>query len=136
MSGFSSIAVPGGIPMSGAGRSMITPENLFSCSAEKSAYQKLIDNATGNRSAEAVKIKKVCVRIFDLCDSKQIKAYEKLWSELLEKASRMEVIVDHHKDLVQRKDGTSYWMKYVEYVEFGASSASDSEESRAKIERK
>ena len=136
MSGFSSIAVPGGIPMSGAGRSMITPENLFSCSAEKSAYQKLIDNATGNRSAEAVKIKKVCVRIFDLSDSKQIKAYEKLWSELLEKASRMEVIVDHHKDLVQRKDGTSYWMKYVEYVEFGASSASDSEESIAKIERK
>ena len=136
MSGFSSIAVPGGIPMSGAGRSMITPENLFSCSAEKAAYQKLIDNATGNRSAESVKIKKVCVRIFDLSDSKQVKAYEKLWSELLEKASRMEVIVDHHKDLVQRKDGTSYWMKYIEYVEFGASSESDSEESRAKIERK
>ena len=109
--------------MSGAGRSMITPENLFSCSAEKAAYQKLIDNANGGKSAEAVKIKKVCVRIFDLSDSKQVKAYEKLWTELLEKASRMEVIVDHHKDLVQRKDGTSYWMKYVEYVEFGASEA-------------
>ena len=123
MSGFSSIAIPGGIPMSGAGRSMITPENLFSSSAEKAAYQRLIDNATGGKSTEAVKIKKVCVRIFDLSDSKQVKAYEKLWSELLEKASRMEVIVDHHKDLVQRKDGTSYWMKYVEYVEFGASEA-------------
>ena len=136
MSGFSSIAIPGGIPMSGAGRSMITPENLFSCSAEKAAYQKLIDNSSGFKSAEAVKIKKVCVRIFDLSDSKQVKAYEKLWTELLEKASRMEVIVDHHKDLVQRKDGTSYWMKYVEYVEFGASDASDSEESRSKVERK
>lgn len=128
MSGFSSIAIPGGIPMSGAGRSMITPESLFSSSAEKAAYQRLIDNANGGKSAEAVKIKKVCVRIFDLSESKQVKAYEKLWTELLEKASRMEVIVDHHKDLVQRKDGTSYWMKYVEYVEFGA--------SEDKIERK
>lgn len=123
MSGFSSIAIPGGIPMSGAGRSMITPESLFSSSAEKAAYQRLIDNANGSKRAEAVKIKKVCVKIFDLSDSKQVKAYEKLWTELLEKASRMEVIVDHHKDLVQRKDGTSYWMKYVEYVEFGASEA-------------
>lgn len=123
MSGFSSIAIPGGIPMSGAGRSMITPDSLFRSSAEKAAYQRLIDNATGSKSAEAVKIKKVCVKIFDLSDSKQVKAYEKLWTELLEKASRMEVIVDHHKDLVQRKDGTSYWMKYVEYVEFGASEA-------------
>lgn len=136
MSGFSSIAIPGGIPMSGTGRSMITPESLFSSSAEKAAYQRLVDNATGGKSAGSVKIKKVCVRIFDLSDSKQVKAYEKLWSELLEKASRMEVIVDHHKDLVQRKDGTSYWMKYVEYVEFGASDASDSEESTAKVERK
>jgi hypothetical protein len=115
---------------------MITTESLFSSSAEKAAYQKLIDNATGGKSAEAVKIKNVCVKIFDLSDSKQVRAYEKLWSELLEKASRMEVIVDHHKDLVQRKDGTSYWMKYVEYVEFGSYDTSDSEESRAKAERK
>lgn len=126
MSGFSSIAVPGGIPMSGSGRSMITPESLFSSSAEKAAYQKLIDNATGGKPTESVKIKKVCVRIFDLSNAKQVKEYEKLWTELLEKASRMEVIVDHHKDLVQRKDGTSYWMKYVEYVEFGAASSEDS----------
>ena len=136
MPGFSSIAIPGGIPMSGSGRSVITPESLFSSSAEKATYQRLIDNATGRKSAEAVKIKKVCVRIFDLSDSKQVRAYEKLWSELLEKASRMEVIVDHHKDLVQRMDGTSYWMKYVEYVEFGPSDASDSKEEKAKVERK
>lgn len=123
MSGFSSIAVPGGIPMSGSGRSMITPESLFRSSAEKAAYQKLIDNATGGNTTESVKIKKVCVRIFDLSNAKQVKEYEKLWTELLEKASRMEVIVDHHKDLVQRKDGTSYWMKYVEYVEFESASS-------------
>ena len=113
--------------MSGSGRSMITPESLFSSSAEKAAYQKLIDNSTGGKPTESVKIKKVCVRIFDLSNAKQVKEYEKLWTELLEKASRMEVIVDHHKDLVQRKDGTSYWMKYVEYVEFGAASSEDSE---------
>jgi len=136
MSGFSSIAVPGGIPMSGSGRSMITPESLFSSSAEKAAYQKLIDNATGGKSTESVKIKNVRVRIFDLSDAKQVKEYEKLWTELLEKASRMEVIVDHHKDLVQRKDGTSYWMKYVEYVEFGAADPSDSEKSVAKGSKK
>ena len=136
MSGFSSIAVPGGIPMSGSGRSMITPESLFSSSAEKAAYQKLIDNATGGKSTESVKIKNVRVRIFDLSDAKQVKEYEKLWTELLEKASRMEVIVDHHKDLVQRKDGTSYWMKYVEYVEFGAADPSDSEKSGAKGSKK
>lgn len=112
--------------MSGPGRGMITPESLFSGSAEKAAYQRLIDNATGGKQTESVKIKNVRVRIFDLSNAKQVKEYEKLWTELLEKASRMEVIVDHRKDLVQRKDGTSYWMKYVEYVEFGAASSEDS----------
>lgn len=126
MGSFASIAMPGGIPMSGSGRSMITPETLFSSSAEKAAYQKLLDNATGGKPNTEVKIKKVCVKVFDLSVPKQVKEYEKLWMELLEKASRMEVIVDHHKDLVQRKDGTSYWMKYVEYVEFGAAEPEDS----------
>ena len=51
MSSFASIAVPGGIPMSGSGRGMITPESLFSSSAEKAAYQKLLDNAAGGRPA-------------------------------------------------------------------------------------
>jgi len=125
MSSFASIAVPGGIPMSGSGRGMITPESLFSSSAEKAAYQKLLDNAAGGRPSNAIKIKKVCVKVFDLSNAKQVKEYEKLWAELLEKASRLEVVVEHHNDLVQRKDGTSYWMKYVEYVEFGEAEASD-----------
>ena len=125
MSGFSSIALPGRIPVSGSGRGAITPESLFGSPSEKAAYQRLIDSAVGGKKAEAITVKNVCVRIFDLSNSRQVKEYEKLWAELLEKASRMEVIVDHHKDLVQRKDGTSYWMKYVEYVEFGAASADE-----------
>jgi hypothetical protein len=125
MSGFSSIAIPGRIPVSGSGRGAITPDSLFGSASEKAAYQRIIDAAAGGKKAESIKVKNVCVRIFDLSNSRQVKEYEKLWAELIEKASRMEVIVDHHKDLVQRKDGTSYWMKYVEYVEFGAESEDD-----------
>jgi hypothetical protein len=32
--------------------------------------------------------------------------------------SKGQVVVETSKDLVHRPDGTSYWMKYVEYVEF------------------
>ena len=136
MSAFSHIALPGGIPMSGSGRGMITPESLFSSSAEKAAYQKLLDNATGGKSAPEIKIKNVCVKVFDLSNAKQVKEYEKLWAWLLEKASKMEVIVDHHKDLVQRKDGTSYWMKYVEYVEFGDAAEESKSSSENSASRK
>lgn len=114
--------------MSGNGRGMITPESLFSSSAEKADYQKLID---GSGTGAELKIKKVKVEIFDLSDTEQIKTYEKLWTELLEKASRMEVVVESRKDLVQRQDGTSYWMKYVEYVEFGDASEESEKADKA-----
>lgn len=130
MSGFSSMALPGGIPMSGAGRGMITPESLFSSSSEKAAYQKLIDTS-GSGASTNLKIKKVKVEIFDFSKSDQVEAYEKLWTALLEKASRMEVVVDSRKDLVQRSDGTSYWMKYVEYVEFGDASEESEKAEKA-----
>ena len=77
------------------------------------------------------RVRKVKVEIFDLSDKKDVKAYEKLWAELLEKASRMEVVIDHHKDLVHRPDGTSYWMKYVEYVEFGDGSEDKDKKSNS-----
>lgn len=67
---------------------------------------------------EGIKISRVKVEIFDLSDKKQRKAYEKLWARLLVKVSKMEAVVESSKDLVRRSDGTSYWMKYVEYVEF------------------
>lgn len=115
MSGFSGIALPGSITTAGGGKS-ITPESIFTSSEEKAKYKRLIEQG---RPGTPIRIKKVKVEIFDLSDKKDVKAYEKLWADLLEKASRMEVVIDHHKDLVHRPDGTSYWMKYVEYVEFG-----------------
>ena len=69
-----------------------------------------------------IKIKKVSVKIFDFSDEKQVREYEKLWAKLLEKKARFEVAVETSKDLVRRADGTSYWLKYVEYVEFGSES--------------
>ena len=51
-------------------------------------------------------------------------------AELLEKTARNEVIVEAQKDLVRRKDGTSYWMKYVEYVEFGEASKSNDHDGK------
>lgn len=116
MSGFSSAALPGKIPTSGSGASSITPESLFRNSRERSAYEQMLG---GTSSGSDFKIKKVKVEIFDMSDEKQVRKYEKLWKDLLEKASRMEVVVEYSKNLVQRPDGTSYWMKYVEYVEFG-----------------
>jgi len=133
MSAFSSIAIPGGIPEAGSGKNSITPDALFSSMAEKRAYQKLMNE--GRFSIDRgpdIKVKKVKVEIFDLSDLDQRAAYEKLWAELLEKASRMEVIVEHGKDLVHRKDGTSYWMKYVEYVEFTDASEHDDEKQERK----
>ena len=116
MSGFSSIAVPGGIPTAGSGCLDITPEKLFRSNEEKDEYHKILSKS--NNGVE-LKVKKAKVLIFDLSDQDQREEYEKLWAELIEKSSRMEVVVDSRKDLVHREDGTSYWMKYVEYVEFG-----------------
>ena len=89
-------------------------DNVFKSAAEKESYDRIIN---GKGRPELV-VKRVKVEIFDLSDAKQVRKYEKLWKTLLDKASRMEVVVDTHKDLVRRPDGTSYWMKYVEYVEF------------------
>jgi len=108
------MALPGSIPAAGGGM-RLTPESLFRSADEKAAYQKILDQT---KPGPDVKVKKVKVEIFDLSDKDQREAYEKLWTELLEKSTKLEVIVDHRKDLVHRKDGTSYWMKYVEYVEF------------------
>lgn len=112
MSGLSSMALPGRIPVAGPGRS-ITPESLFGHVSDGAGYQR-----AGGSTVPGIKVKKVKVAVFDLSDKKQVRAYEKLWACLLEKTAKMEVVVDHHKDLVHRPDGTSYWMKYVEYVEF------------------
>ena len=95
--------------------SNITPEELFKSGPDKAEYMKILD---GTAKDPSFKVGKVCVRIFDLSDEKQVKEYEDLWKDLLEKSARMEVVVDSRKDLVHRSDGTSYWMKYVEYVEF------------------
>ena len=120
MSAFSSIALPGRIPSSGSGSS-ISPEKLFGSKEEKDEYRRIVESY-GKSIAPDVKIRKVEVRIFDLSDKNQVEEYAKLWKELLEKAARNEVAVESRKDLVHRKDGTSYWMKYVEYVEFGDAS--------------
>ena len=121
MSAFSSIAIAGKIPAVGTGK-RIRPEDLFSGEFERAKYKRLIEGVNGAGIAPDVRINKVCVRIFDFSDKAQVKEYEKLWKELLEKTSRNEVIVESQKDLVRRSDGTSYWMKYVEYVEFGDAS--------------
>ena len=121
MSAFSDIALPGGIPTSGGGKS-ISPDSLFKSASEKALYKRLVDSG----GSKEMKISKVKVEIFDLSDSKQVRRYEKLWKGLLVKASLGEVVVDHHKDLVHRPDGTSYWMKYVEYVEFGSDDTENS----------
>lgn len=129
MSGIASMALPGRIPVSGSGRD-ITPESLFSSPQERAMYQRLLDARMGIGPAPDVKVNKVSVRIFDFSDKKQVEEYEKLWAELLEKTARNEVIVEAQKDLVRRKDGTSYWMKYVEYVEFGEASKSNDHDGK------
>lgn len=113
MSGFANIARPGGIPTIGGGRN-ITPDSLFKNAAERSRYEQLLSSS----AQHGLNVKKVSVRIFDLSNDKQCRKYEKLWAELLLKVSKGQVVVETSKDLVNRPDGTSYWMKYVEYVEF------------------
>lgn len=121
MSSIASMAIPGRIPTSGGGKG-ITPESLFMNERERAAYQGILNARAQGIIAPDVKVKKVSVRIFDLSKKNDVDEYEKLWAELLEKVSKNEVIVESQKDLVHRKDGTSYWMKYVEYVEFGDAS--------------
>lgn len=96
------MALPGGMRTAG---SNIMPEDLF--------VRPDPDDASG-----AIKIKNVRVRIFDLSNKDEREEYEKLWAELLVKTSLGLVTVESSKDLVRRADGTSYWLKYVEYVEF------------------
>ena len=107
MSAFSDIGHTGGL-----GKAF--PDQVFYSQEERARYQKILTGESDN----GVRVKKVKVEIFDLSDPKQVRRYERLWKTLLDKASRMEVIVDHCKNLVNRADGSSYWMKYVEYVEF------------------
>lgn len=130
MSGFSSLALPGRIPVASPGKDMITPEALFKNQEEREAYRRII--GLGGSPKAGIKIKKVKVEIFDMSDPKQVRKYERLWKELLEKTARMEVAVEARKDLVNRKDGTSYWMKYVEYVEFGPSYEGEAKENGEK----
>ena len=125
MSSFAAWAIPGGIPESGSGARTVTPESLFRGSSEKAAYQNLIEKAGTIPDSSRMKASKVKVRIFDLSDAKQVSEYEELAKELWLKASSGEVVVDSRKDLVHRKDGTSYWMKYVEYIEFSEQSDKD-----------
>lgn len=120
MASVASMALPGSIPTIGIGR--IAPGSLFSDDEEREKYRSIMGSRTSENIAPDVKIKKVKVCIFDLSDGKQVAEYEKLWAELLEKTAKNEVVVEAQKDLVHRKDGTSYWMKYVEYVEFGDAS--------------
>ena len=115
MSGFSSIANGNGAACATGGLPSSLPHSIFRSSAERAAYESIISGS----SEKEFRIKRVKVEIFDLSDPRQVRKYEKLWKGLLERSSRMEVIVDSHKDLVKRPDGSSYWMKYVEYVEFG-----------------
>ena len=122
-----SMALPGSIPAAGGGCG-ISPGSLFSSADERAEYQRILDQA---KSGPVLKVKKVKVEIFDLSDKDQREAYEKLWAELLEKSSKLEVIVDHRKDLVHRENGTSYWMKYIEYVEFGADDKTESSNGKA-----
>ena len=109
----------------------ISPESLFH-NGEKSEYQNILDGVPNKITSDVV-VKKVKVEIFDLSDQEQLRKYEKLWAELLKKAMKMEVVVDSRKDLVHRSDGTSYWMKYVEYVEFG-DSANESGNGKSKAQ--
>lgn len=118
MSAFDDAALPGKIPTSGAGADMVTPAVLFKNEAEKAMYQQIL-NGDKISPSKSFKVKKVKVEVFDLSDEVQRRKYEKLWAELLVKVSKLEAVVEASKDLVKRPDGTSYWMKYVEYVEFG-----------------
>lgn len=118
MSAFDGVALPGKIPTAGSGAKMVSPENLFKDAAQKAMYQMILDGAGRKGGVVSGKIKKVKVEIFDMSNANERKKYEKLWMELLVKAAKNEVLVEHSKDLVKRPDGTSYWMKYVEYVEY------------------
>ena len=119
MSAFDTAALPGKIPTCGPGANVVTPDSLFKSNAEKEAYANIVNGVNGD--VPEFKVKKVRVEIFDLSDPSQRKKYEKLWAELLVKTSKLEAVVETSKDLVHRPDGTSYWMKYVEYVEFSNS---------------
>ena len=132
MSGIASMALPGRIPTYVAGKGRINPEDIFSSQEEKEEYKRILSGKQGGNIAPDVRIKKVCVKIFDLSDDEQVKEYERLWAELLEKVARMEVLVESQKDLVKRPDGTSYWMKYVEYVEYGDASEGNDKSKSAK----
>lgn len=118
MSAFGKTAA-GSIPTHG---SQISAKDLFSDSGMLAKCRKMISGTSEGEvvasMASKVKISKYKVETFDLSDASQREAYEKLWMELFEMVSRGEAFVDARKDLVHRADGTSYWLKYMEYAIF------------------
>lgn len=129
MSAFSKIA-SGTVPTRGS----VSAKDLFSDYASLTRCRQLV---AGTQEGEAlaslsgkVKIEKYKVETFDLSDQAQREAYEKLWVELFEMVSNGEAFVDARKDLVHRPDGTSYWLKYVEYATFKMKDAEKDKEGK------
>lgn len=110
-------AAPGKVPTHGAS---VSSRDLFTDHGMLARCQRLIAGTQEGEIFAAmsgkIKVSKYKVEIFDLSDAEQREAYEKLWLELFEMVSRGEAFVDARKDLVHRADGTSYWMKYIEYA--------------------
>lgn len=127
-------ALPGKIPTYGGG----SGNDLFDPAVTRSKFQSMLeDGGLGQQFpfSDKAQVVKVKVEIFDLSDESQREAYEKLWIELFDMSSRGEaLIVDSRKDLVHRPDGTSYWMKYVEYAVFGKKDGKDGGENNKSTE--
>lgn len=76
----------------------------------------------GDDMLEAGRIVKLTgyeTRIFDMHDSKQRNAYSKLMLDLMvrQQARRVSLLVDD-RQVMTRKDGTSGWFRYLEWMEF------------------
>lgn len=126
---FAGIALPGGIPTAGSGSKGVTPESLFRDKSERDRYRMILENGQAfGAAAQDMKVKSIKVRTFDLSDREQADEYEELMADLINRSYMAEVIVfDSRKDLVSRGDGTSYWLKYVEYAEMDVGNGKDSE---------
>lgn len=122
MSSLFSIANPGGGNLKPYG-SKEKVDSLFT-GGDELAHVKYGKSAVEMFLSGGASISSVKVRIFDLSDDKQRNEYEVLWADLLVRMSEGKVVVETHSDLVKHPDGTSYWMKYIEYVEFEGSSPS------------
>ncbi len=78
--------------------------------------------ATGKINVASLPVSGHFIRVFDLFDEGQRREFERLYVDLVDKVRRGTVLISENvRESVTRQDGSTGWLKYIEWTEFDTS---------------